>query len=266
MGDCATINRASSSMGFDRAPSSIRSDRASSAWPSACSVTACARKHASNVATKNPRAARDHAAHCRLRNSWHSSGPRNFRTRLFNSITVAVTWHEELSNHCPKTLSSAQCARLCYRMQRRFGHDQKTASDPRILEHRRPRNNQQRTFEHGIWPRTFEHPIQPRIVSLAFGLLGYSEHPLSRIPTSRRRIHAPLAIMPSHCRLRNSWHSNGPRTFRVRLFNSITFGLTRIARTTNHYPRATRDLGFNPWFWLFMCGHRPNHLIKPKPR
>jgi hypothetical protein len=48
-----------------------------------------------------------------------ASRPRNFCAQLFYPITVAVTWHEELSNHCPKTLSSAQCARRCYRMQRR---------------------------------------------------------------------------------------------------------------------------------------------------
>jgi hypothetical protein len=57
-----------------------------------------------------------------------------------------------------------------------FGHDQKTASDERILEHGRLRNNQPRILEHGIRSRHFEHPIQPRIVTLAFGLIGDSLH------------------------------------------------------------------------------------------
>ena len=61
MGDRATISRASSSMGFDRATSSIRIDRASPAWPSASSVTACTRTTRSNVATKNSRVTCDHA-------------------------------------------------------------------------------------------------------------------------------------------------------------------------------------------------------------
>jgi hypothetical protein len=37
-----------------------------------------------------------------------------------------------------------------------------------------------------------------------------------------------------------------------------TFGLTRIARTTNHWGRDARDLGFNPWFaalWWVHVNH-----------
>jgi hypothetical protein len=82
-------------------------------------------------------------------------------------------------------------------MQRRSVHDQKTESDPRILEHGRLRNNQPRIFEHGIRPRTFEHPNRPRIVCLAFGLIGDSLLP--RVPKSRQKIHAPLRIMPARC-------------------------------------------------------------------
>ena len=128
MGDRATINRASSSMGFDRAPSSIQSDRASSAWLSASSVPAC---------PTPPRLAsedRQGSEEDRQRNLWQGNEdhlpiplpliplPNQMRHRqdatalttaqLFNSITSEITGIAPWTDHHPTAPRDLRCISL----------------------------------------------------------------------------------------------------------------------------------------------------------
>ena len=134
-------------------------------------------------------------------------------------------------------------------MQWRFGHAQEAASDPRILEHGRPRNNQPRTIEHGVQPRTFEHPIRPRILCLAFGLIGDSLHPQSRFPTLPRRIHVPpeIVLAPTTAQLLAPEET-------AQLFIPITARITRPEELTNHCPRDVRGLGVHPFVLAPVAG------------